>query len=628
MTGDDSYHAHCFKCKICKNRIDELVFAKTSQGIYCMDCHNERMIKIRKHNEKKAAQGSSSSRNHLRENGVCALPVPLASPYSLTLQRSASPDVKPVHSPSRNVFSDSSRGGSDRSLPRRPPDSYVSDVFDPGMQPSSSNYYSNTTPAVKSSLSNNTQSISVTVAPPDSKPALTVFHPPPRESSFTASEQTRLNPVRQNTVPVSTPPLEGPPSLNRRKSYDDGTRPLDILLKSKASNLDAPTSRKEKRRSINPGLVLNDLRTARTGTPPLNSPTPSQPYVRTPTPPTHGASSDRESLKAPSPLNEQFPDPSSNSRPPSNSSNYCRPSSTSPHGRDSEYSRQRGTSGPSYFNSQEHTVTRRAADEPLSPRRDSLMVNGGGSSSRPTSPLSSRPRGFSATGSIGMERQRSNSRSRPSSRADVPYSVESGTDGEADDVEDQIHRRNESVDSVPPIPPPKEVLPAGDSISRTNSASAQSLNTEGTSDVDSYSHHDSSDDMSESSPVEQVSHSTFIAPALPPIRFSMNTGDFSDLFSSVGGLPSLKSLTSISEMQKGENSARTPSTPPPTATSWLTNGSCPTPTSDVTIIGSLPSSSNDSRSDLSGNEDAQTLNQSTRYVFLPFFCLFAFPDAH
>lgn len=36
MTGDESYHAHCFTCRTCKRRIDELVFAKTSQGIYCM----------------------------------------------------------------------------------------------------------------------------------------------------------------------------------------------------------------------------------------------------------------------------------------------------------------------------------------------------------------------------------------------------------------------------------------------------------------------------------------------------------------------------------------------------------------------------------------------------------------
>jgi hypothetical protein len=53
MTGDDAYHAHCFKCKVCKSRIDELVFAKTSQGIYCMDCHNARVAKSRKHAQRK-----------------------------------------------------------------------------------------------------------------------------------------------------------------------------------------------------------------------------------------------------------------------------------------------------------------------------------------------------------------------------------------------------------------------------------------------------------------------------------------------------------------------------------------------------------------------------------------------
>ncbi|KAF6741870.1 signal transducer [Ephemerocybe angulata] len=90
MAGDDSYHAHCFKCKVCKNRIDELVFAKTSNGIYCMKCHNERMIRIRKHTQKKAererAQGGSGSsksrervaRDHHREN-TNTLPIPSIS---------------------------------------------------------------------------------------------------------------------------------------------------------------------------------------------------------------------------------------------------------------------------------------------------------------------------------------------------------------------------------------------------------------------------------------------------------------------------------------------------------------------------------------------------------------------
>ena len=62
MTGDDSYHAHCFKCKVCGNRIDELVFAKTSQGIYCMNCHNQRVARSRRrHQEKKAAQAQAQA---------------------------------------------------------------------------------------------------------------------------------------------------------------------------------------------------------------------------------------------------------------------------------------------------------------------------------------------------------------------------------------------------------------------------------------------------------------------------------------------------------------------------------------------------------------------------------------
>lgn len=41
-TGDEAYHAECFRCIQCESKIDDLVFAKTSQGIYCMKCHQER----------------------------------------------------------------------------------------------------------------------------------------------------------------------------------------------------------------------------------------------------------------------------------------------------------------------------------------------------------------------------------------------------------------------------------------------------------------------------------------------------------------------------------------------------------------------------------------------------------
>ncbi|GAA5913420.1 hypothetical protein JCM6882_001956 [Rhodosporidiobolus microsporus] len=81
VTGDESYHADCFRCRSCSNKIEELIFAKTNQGIWCMSCHNERVARTRKHAEAKrnrqarkekeggtsgsgtAAAGSSSSRS-------------------------------------------------------------------------------------------------------------------------------------------------------------------------------------------------------------------------------------------------------------------------------------------------------------------------------------------------------------------------------------------------------------------------------------------------------------------------------------------------------------------------------------------------------------------------------------
>lgn len=59
MTGDDSYHAHCFKCRSCHNRIDELMFAKTSHGIYCMKCHHQRVARSKRHAQKQKQRDSA-----------------------------------------------------------------------------------------------------------------------------------------------------------------------------------------------------------------------------------------------------------------------------------------------------------------------------------------------------------------------------------------------------------------------------------------------------------------------------------------------------------------------------------------------------------------------------------------
>ena len=75
MTGDDSYHASCFVCRRCRNRIDELVFTRTSVEFYCMKCHNERIVRSGRHAAEKVKEkelqnsGSTSSRGGSSLNG-------------------------------------------------------------------------------------------------------------------------------------------------------------------------------------------------------------------------------------------------------------------------------------------------------------------------------------------------------------------------------------------------------------------------------------------------------------------------------------------------------------------------------------------------------------------------------
>lgn len=48
LTGDQAFCANCFKCRNCKRRIENLRYARTSQGIFCMDCHESLMQRRRK----------------------------------------------------------------------------------------------------------------------------------------------------------------------------------------------------------------------------------------------------------------------------------------------------------------------------------------------------------------------------------------------------------------------------------------------------------------------------------------------------------------------------------------------------------------------------------------------------
>ncbi|CAO3638105.1 unnamed protein product [Cunninghamella echinulata] len=56
MTGEEVYHADCFKCVSCNETITNLVFTPTSKGIFCTSCYEKRRAEKQKRREKRQQQ--------------------------------------------------------------------------------------------------------------------------------------------------------------------------------------------------------------------------------------------------------------------------------------------------------------------------------------------------------------------------------------------------------------------------------------------------------------------------------------------------------------------------------------------------------------------------------------------
>lgn len=608
MTGDDSYHAHCFKCKVCHNRIDELVFAKTSHGIYCMNCHNERMAKIRRHAQRKREKEKAANANRDREHRggfvdtavssppsypsifldppyqsshpsqILSPPSSLRSKSSAPVLRDA-PSTQTLHVSLHEVTSAPSRKPRSASPVDRTPTpvngshSTVSTPTERG--PDSQSQPTSSRPSQQS------QSFVMTVAPPDMNRRLpespipvngnrspTPTNDYPRGHSSSSAVPLQSAPANLTSSSSHLSPISGAGLLQRRKSYDDGVRPLDVLLSMNGANqvkndtadklhmggLSVPgqISRADRRRSINPGLTLQYKDTVPNSAPPD--------MVRSQTLPVRS-----HSPIAPSPskayLNDAIIRPDSDTnllRDNSSGSTIYHSPSSSPaipeNGRATpELARTRSASHDHLSAASTlrpmtplHPAPRPIVTLERPPRRlDSLRrangtngVNGHNSSGHPgsTRPLcldGSKSERSSPPGWNGDTTGRITPTS-PSHLADVPHGVESGTDTEAESPSGRKSDDDvDAPDGSPPRPPPKP------------RPEALKLNID--SDVSVISQLEGSD---ESSPVERTSISTFIAPALPPIRFSMSGTDFSDFLRSVGGIPSLKSLEEIAQQEE------------------------------------------------------------------------------
>ena len=131
----------------------------------------------------------------------------------------------------------------------------------------------------------------------------------------------------------------------------------------------------------------------------------------------------------------------------------------------------------------------------------------------------------------------------PNHRVDVPTGIESESDRESDEKAGSIElpdtRSTPLGDGdTPPTLPPKgsrdHKRPPNLNIQSPASSTTIAENEPDGPEVVDGEEPSGSEISHESSPVEQTSHSTFIAPALPPIRFSMSGSDFGD-FMRFGG---------------------------------------------------------------------------------------------
>ncbi|KAH8880637.1 RhoGAP-domain-containing protein [Thozetella sp. PMI_491] len=140
LTGDQAFCATCFRCRNCKRKIENLRYARTSQGIFCMSCHESLMARRRK-KSKAAAQAKTRDKENspmITDKSLPALPPNAIPPNAFSNERVApesdtptelSPRPRPSYQRNETDSRSSSRPA--RS-PERAPDSGKEGLVPPG----------------------------------------------------------------------------------------------------------------------------------------------------------------------------------------------------------------------------------------------------------------------------------------------------------------------------------------------------------------------------------------------------------------------------------------------------------------------------------------------------------------
>ncbi|KAK4134230.1 RhoGAP-domain-containing protein [Trichocladium antarcticum] len=89
LTGDQAFCATCFRCRNCKRKIENLRYARTSHGIFCMNCHESLMARRRK-KSKAAAQAKQREKDTspmITDKSLPALPPNAVGPIASAGER-------------------------------------------------------------------------------------------------------------------------------------------------------------------------------------------------------------------------------------------------------------------------------------------------------------------------------------------------------------------------------------------------------------------------------------------------------------------------------------------------------------------------------------------------------------
>ncbi|KAM7214115.1 hypothetical protein V8F06_010491 [Rhypophila decipiens] len=147
LTGDQAFCATCFRCRNCKRKIENLRYARTSHGIFCMNCHESLMARRRK-KSKAAAQAKAREKEGspmITEKSLPALPPNAIPPNAFSNDRVTPDSDTPTElSPRpRGAYgqTDSSSRGSSR--PDRSPERSIDAAKDTTLAPPATNYRNN-----------------------------------------------------------------------------------------------------------------------------------------------------------------------------------------------------------------------------------------------------------------------------------------------------------------------------------------------------------------------------------------------------------------------------------------------------------------------------------------------------